>query len=400
MSFLVLFLVLLAVAPTPSFTQDANAYYVTHRLIIAEKEQTFVDFSAKSLKQDKNGRNTIENFQYKVNTPTNNPFDGNGYNYHGEIYNLNKQYCKKPASSPHNALGDKVVTDDTSVTCKTPHRVVFTHPGSNSQQNRAITTIQYTVVNAANEISKPANITVVGRDGFLQKSNFQLSAENWKVVGNKKLQAGANIANALTEPSYVKENYGPDMSYFVRVCDDVTLVGSDGDDKLLNYLLAPLKFLGDFSIAYGGYISYNLQIFSPALASSKNMYTMNNPKTTWAILLECSGCARGTGITLGVTLEHILNMAGSLKTKGSALVKVRLLETAGWLKDSKNVLVPWTEPSVCDMIEVLQGLTKVKILTDLTPERECVGVDNIAISNLNDMFPLCGVSTKTSKCTC
>ncbi len=54
-----------------------------------------------------------------------------------------------------------------------------------------------------------------------------------------------------------------------------------------------------------------------------------------------------------------------------------LMESAGWLKDPKNTLVDWAPASVCDLVEVLSGLSSLRILGDFTRWYESVSLDNV-----------------------
>jgi hypothetical protein len=117
------------------------------------------------------------------------------------------------------------------------------------------------------------------------------------------------------------------------------------------------------------------------------------------VYLECGGCNSGAGVRLGMPVSKL---PGAFK--GSDLrVALGLHEKAGWLQDSKNTLAvrrptlrpvvivgtiarprvlrlmsarlcvslrvalqPWTVPSRCTFIQVLSGLTSVRILGDFT----------------------------------
>ena len=60
---------------------------------------------------------------------------------------------------------------------------------------------------------------------------------------------------------------------------------------------------------------------------------------------------------------------------------------AGWIKDPKNTLLQWPLPTKCEMIEVLSGLTAVRILGDLTDWYESIALDAVSLK-----APASGVS--------
>jgi hypothetical protein len=90
---------------------------------------------------------------------------------------------------------------------------------------------------------------------------------------------------------------------------------------------------------------------------------------------------------------------------------VPLHERAGWLQDSANTLVEWEAPTQCAMVEVLSGLSAVRILGDFTTGHESVALDNVALRQTagTSHVPVCaqqrGGATLTgdndaSACTC
>ncbi len=51
-----------------------------------------------------------------------------------------------------------------------------------------------------------------------------------------------------------------------------------------------------------------------------------------------------------------------------------------WKKDPKNSLVAWTQPSKCEMVEVLTGISSLRILGDHTRWYESVAIDSVSYS--------------------
>lgn len=60
------------------------------------------------------------------------------------------------------------------------------------------------------------------------------------------------------------------------------------------------------------------------------------------------------------------------------IVTIPLVESV-WLKDPKNTLIKWQAPSQCEMVEVLGGLTSIRILGDHTKWYESVAIDKVEL---------------------
>jgi len=83
--------------------------------------------------------------------------------------------------------------------------------------------------------------------------------------------------------------------------------------------------------------------------------------------------------------------------------KLSMIETAGWLLDPKNTLSTWSPPSKCEFIEVLSGLTSMKILGDFTTWYESISIDNVMwkAGGSESQIPFCAQGTPdASTCTC
>ncbi len=74
------------------------------------------------------------------------------------------------------------------------------------------------------------------------------------------------------------------------------------------------------------------------------------------VILECSTCigpvTNGIRLTFRYNIKNYSPFLGGIEN-----YQIPLLETAGWLKDPQNSLLPWTTPSKCDMIQVLSRLS-------------------------------------------
>ena len=142
-----------------------------------------------------------------------------------------------------------------------------------------------------------------------------------------------------------------------------------GDDMSLWYFVAGPQFLGNHIIAYGGSLKY-------AVASAAGDFSSNNVQSgTQVVILECDSCASGSGIRLAKYADADLPLDGA-----SREVSISLVESV-WRKDPKNTLLPWLPPTQCEMVEVLAGLTSVRILGDHTKWYESVALDRVGYTH-------------------
>lgn len=52
-----------------------------------------------------------------------------------------------------------------------------------------------------------------------------------------------------------------------------------------------------------------------------------------------------------------------------------------WLKDPKNTLLAWGNPTQCEMVEVLSGLTGFQVLADYTTWYESIALDDVTYTH-------------------
>lgn len=92
---------------------------------------------------------------------------------------------------------------------------------------------------------------------------------------------------------------------------------------------------------------------------------------TNVVELLCASCDGpvSRGQRLGFPIYAAMKLAAlSSSSQGNLLnqplqLTLPLLESAGWLRDPQNVLLPWTAPTQCELIQVL--FTGLKILAYL-----------------------------------
>lgn len=196
--------------------------------------------------------------------------------------------------------------------------------------------------------------------------------------------------------------------------------------------------MGNWGIAYGGTLSFNMGAFSgdftnlnganvsamqypqycvtsPSAPSNLFLYlemptytTLLDPfrthhaylTKTHLVELECAACVGpvGMGITLAFPISALVRAPF---TGDSTAFSIPLVETSGWMKDPQNSLLAWTRPTTCDMIQVLSRLSGLRILGDWTTWYESIAIDNVQISNFKGQIPLCAMARPdASVCTC
>ena len=165
---------------------------------------------------------------------------------------------------------------------------------------------------------------------------------------------------------------------------------NSGKDEDLWYFNAPAKFLGWQGVVYGGTMDFTMSSFSGDFS------TGNMNSDLKIVEMHCAKCATNSGITMSFPLS-LTSFNGSTKT-----FSLPLLETSGWLQDPENTLKTWNAPTRCQFIELLGGLTSVKILGDFTQWYESVSVDNVKfVKSGSSSIPICAQgSPDASVCTC
>ncbi|RHY92322.1 hypothetical protein DYB37_000340 [Aphanomyces astaci] len=145
------------------------------------------------------------------------------------------------------------------------------------------------------------------------------------------------------------------------------------DDAQLWYFTAPSKFLGNQWATYGGMLTFTLSASEGDFSSSSNL---NTPATTPLVILDCATCNLNAGVRLAWPQTLSPAFTGPAQT-----FSIPLSETAGWVTDPKNTLLPWTPPSQCVLMEVLSKLSGVSILGDFTRRSETVALDAVVLSH-------------------
>ena len=158
------------------------------------------------------------------------------------------------------------------------NRVYYKRPTPDVATVNKWGTFRYTVSDAK-KTSPEGTITLVPPSGALVGSNFLLSDEGWRVVGNKA------SSGPVTHEPYSR---GPLLNHYIIGADDKINVAAKGkEDESLWYFSAPSGYLGNLGIAYGGGLSFTLAAFSGDL-STLNMQA--SPHTSTRIICTATHC--------------------------------------------------------------------------------------------------------------
>ncbi|CAK4555192.1 unnamed protein product [Aphanomyces euteiches] len=248
----------------------------------------------------------------------------------GSLYQLSQvfsDYGYEPKSQP-----DAISTTPALVTGSN-FRVVFSRPFSYSPLDSKFAEFTYTV-NDGQTTSAPGIITIT-QGVSVMSSQFYLDAEGWGTTNNQNVQTTKS-----------------------------------GDDAQLWYFTAPPKFLGNQWSTYGGTLQFTLS------ASEGDFSNLNTPSTAPLVILDCATCNLNAGVRLA--WPQALSPAFSGATQSFT---IPLTETAGWVTDPKNTLLPWTPPTQCAIVEVLTKLSGISILGDFTRRYESVGLDSVVLTH-------------------
>ena len=293
----------------------------------------------------------------------------------GKLHQLSDVYSKYGYEPK---IGQEITSPGTLVT-DPKMRLMYVRPTPDRELSGEFDRFQYTV-NDGTDTSSPGTVVVLGPGKKIVASDFSAGHEGWTVEGNRA------SGSAATHEASSRGS----LNHYIYSTDD-SLNMATGNDKDLWYFNAPSKFLGWQGAAYGGSMEFTMSSFSGDFSSAN----MNDG--TYLVELYCSKCATNTGVTIGYPLSAT-SFDGSTKT-----FSISMKEDGGWLRDPENTLNAWTVPTRCDFIEVLSGLTHVRILGDFTKWHESVSVDNIMWrkSKVKSNVPICAQGTPdASTCTC
>ncbi len=264
--------------------------------------------------------------------------------------------------------------------------------GDQLSKRRDSDEFEYTVNdNRGGGDSLPGKITFVSnKTRRLVSSEFLFTDEGWKTVGNKH-----NITDVRHEAAM-----RGDMNRYIYGVDDLIDVDANRNDRKLWKFLLPEKYTGWFGVWYGGTFEFTLSSLNGDYSGVNSHWVDEKLRPLNLVEIYCRSCDLFQGVTIAFPLSNTQGFDGNT-TSYSLVMK----ETEGWMKDPQNVLFEWTVPSKCSFIEVLSGITSVRILGDFTNWYETVSIDNVrwvaASSRGRYHVPICAQDTPDCrKCSC
>lgn len=241
------------------------------------------------------------------------------------------------------------------------NRVVYTPPANVNPPTRKWSAFTYTVSDGSST-SEPGIVWLLPPSKKIVSSDFSAGLDGWTVTDNGA-RAQAEAAGGLV---YEPFSRGLLNHYVLNTDAEIHTNKKTGDDDSRWYFVAPDKFLGNHAIAYGGELVFSM-------ASAAGDFSKDNINSDAAVIvLDCATCNSGSG----VRLARFADSTSIVLDGKSKVVRIKLKEDE-WLEDSKNTLVAWGNPTQCEMVEVLSGLTGVKILGDHTTWYESVALDDV-----------------------
>jgi len=261
--------------------------------------------------------------------------------------------------------------------------------GSESYKKRDADEFEYTVNDGIDEESLAGTVTLVSdQTRQLVSSDFRFMDEDWKTMGNTQ----SNVRHEATRRG--------EMSNYIYAVDDLIDVDGDKNDRQLWKFVLPEKYTGWYGVWYGGTFEFTLSSFSGDYSGVNDHWVDDKYHPLNLVEIYCESCDLFKGATIAFPLSKAQKFNG--KTTNYSL---RMTESTGWVKDPQNTLFEWSAPTRCSFIEVLSGITSVKILGDFTNWYESVSIDNVrwaaAPSKGRYQLPVCAQDTPNCrKCSC
>ncbi|KAL3782533.1 LOW QUALITY PROTEIN: hypothetical protein HJC23_005207 [Cyclotella cryptica] len=247
---------------------------------------------------------------------------------------------------------------------------------------------EYTVNDGSDESLAGTVTLVMDSSRQLVSSDFRFSDEGWSTVGNKASQV-----------QYEGVSRG-ELKKYIYAADDLIDVDNEKNDRRLWKFLLPEKFTGWFGSWYGGTFEFTLSSFGSDCSGANNHWVDETFRPLNLVEIYCKSCDLFKGATIGFPLSATDGFDGQLTN-----FTISMNETSGWRKDPQNILYEWTTPTKCSFIEVLSGITSVKILGDFTNWYETIGIDNVrwiaAPSKGRYHLPICAQDSPDCRaCSC
>jgi hypothetical protein len=241
-------------------------------------------------------------------------------------------------------------------------RLVYMPPASaQAPIEQPWATFKY-LANDGRENGSAATVWLLAPHQRVVASNFDEDADGWTVIENGAAAAQKDGGGIL----YSKTSWNLLQWYISGAEDEVHEDPLTGDDRSLWKFVAPAKFSGQHTIAYGGKLRLTMGAFA-------GEFTQQN-KPLVAIRLLCANCSYNLGESFVV-----LQDSAHFKFHGGVLqVEIPLVEEA-WLRDPKSSIEEYEAITQCELIEALSHLSGMHITADFTQRYESVAIDDVEI---------------------
>jgi len=245
-----------------------------------------------------------------------------------------------------------------AVVVDTQGRVVFSAP-------QAMSPTRFTFAAYDGHVwSDPAfvEITLASSGGRVLLNDFNFDAESWTVVAS----GSSSLANWTGTSTGL-------LNHYIYYAQASLVVGQANQNRW--YFKAPAQYFRDNSMLYGGTLSFVMGSFAGDFSAGSRYAT---PVT----LITLSGA----GMT--VAQRNVVYSGGIVQ------FSFELDESGDWLLDPQDSRITnWPAPQQCQFVQILQGLTDIRIYGDLTPNYEAIGIDSFSLTSGT------GVPTSCYNCT-
>jgi len=297
----------------------------------------------------------------------------------GTLYQVSQLYDK-------HGYDPKTGTPITSVpTQVNGKRSRLVYKPSGRERNGEWARFQYNVKDHEAQ-SSDGTVVIVPPSKVVVASDFRIDDEEWTTIGN-----GPKGKDVI----YERSSRGV-MNVYIYASDKSLNIMRDGSDMDVWYFELPKKFYGWQGILYGGKMEFDLSSFGGDFSPERQ----NKPGKLNLVEIRCAKCSLNHGETYGFPLQATEGFSGETTS-----FSLRLNESAGWLKDPKSTELDWIVPTKCEVIEMLSGISSIRILGDFTTWYESISIDNVkfSVDKANDRYqlPVCAqVQPDGRRCTC